>query len=1084
MADLPATKFESVLDAECADLHLPGKSGTMDPTAAAQAAAPATSRTKAPIDPRRTELHIPSLDVEDARRIEITGIVGDRIRWEDFLPEAREKPKSPDAGARTAHVDLGFDLGRIVGKPAVKTLPAPRAAGIIEVTGLPRRIGLALSGGGIRSATFSLGVLQALAFRGKLTGLDYLSTVSGGGYIGSWLTAWILRADANGGLEYVQQQLGACVVYDRAIVNAGIALRSPAPPQPDVAPKPQLVEPPEVTWLRRYSNYLAPRVGALSTDSLTLVTTWFRNTLLNLVIIVAALAAVFTLIHLLAFIPNTVWKDARSYFGGAAFLAAVVLLIFVSYNLVKISGRKGDYGGAWAAPVRVKLMVWTLGLVAALCGALWFFNENPNFWLGLSVLMVLLMVVAAGWLVLVAREAFATGGTTDPPVADDDEGEEFVPLAPENFPVTGEPDAPASAAPKRDGSGRRSVVPWENLGQFTVGAVAALVTTALLFWGFTIVADGPSFAGVLTWGPAMVLLGFGVAGSVFVGISGRAYFERSREWWSRMNALVFAAGVAWLVVFWIALYARPFVDWVFLQFPVWSKVLTAGWVGTIIAIVKARAPAGASSRTRLNVERGITALAFVALVGFITAVALATDYFVLEAARMWQPDAFDQAAPLGEHLDARSDLLAGLPDHADYFWRVALLFFGLVGAFWVFIRRVDVNKFSLHNMYKNRLVRCYLGASRGTARNAQPFTGFDEADDVELGVIPSGQRPYHILNAALNLSQGSNLAWQERKSASFIFSPKFCGYELAQTQGDTTQRFLDDGTQLPPGYCPTAEYATKSHESVRVEERALTLGSVLATSGAAVSPNMGAGTNSLRAFMLTVLNARLGRWCPNPAGTAHCELSPPFGFAWFLQELFGATNESSRYVYLSDGGHFENLGLYELVRRKCSHIVVVDAAADPERSFGDLGRAIRQCRVDLGAEIELDLRELRPGARDKLSTAGFAWGRIRYDQKSNPPKTAALLYIKPTLTRRGGEPVDVLAYAARNSTFPQQTTADQFFDESQFESYRRLGVHIGLGAIDTPNGAMLPEAPPEAQTAPEDQDEDATAGVSVPPAGT
>ena len=1048
MADRPAEPFKSVLNAECADLGLPGDPGPAHPAAPAQAPAPASAgAAKAPFDVRPIELRIPKLDMEGAGRIEITGIVGDRLRLRDFIPEAPDKSVISRARVRIPRVEpYLFDLGRFGGKPAAATTPpAARAEKLIEVTGLPRRIGLALSGGGIRSATFSLGVLQALAFRHKLTGLDYLSTVSGGGYIGSWLTAWIMRSA--GGLDHVQEQLGACVVHDRAVVSAGVAAQLPAPAAAAEAPAPMLVEPPEVTWLRRYSNYLAPRVGALSTDSLTLVTTWFRNTLLNLVIIVAAIASVFTFIHLLAFIPNALWKDARIYFGVAAFIAAVVLLLFVSYNLVKISGRNLDYGGAWAAPVRVKLMVWTLGLVAALCGALWFFNENPNLWLGLGVLLVLLVVVAAGWLVLV-REALVTSGAT-------------------NLPVD-------------DGPG---LVPWENLKQFTVGAVAGLAATALMFWGFTIVADGPTFAGVLTWGPAMVLLAFGVAGSVFVGISGRAYFERSREWWSRMNALVITAGVAWLAVFWIALYARPFVDWVFLQFPVWSKLFTAGWVGTIIALVKARAPTGASSRTRLNVERGITALAFVALVGFIMAVALVTDYFVLEAAQMWQSNALDQAAQLGEHLEARSDLLARLPDHTDHLQRVALLFTGLLLALWVFIRRVDVNKFSLHNMYKNRLVRCYLGASRGLARSAQPFTGFDEADDVELGAIPSSQRPYHILNAALNLSQGSNLAWQERKAASFIFSPKFCGFELAQTQGDTTQRFIDDGTQLPSGYRPTGEYATKSHESARIEERALTLGSVLATSGAAVSPNMGADTNLLRAFMLTVLNARLGRWCPNPAGDAHCELSPPFGFTWFLQELFGATNESSRYVYLSDGGHFENLGLYELVRRKCSHVVVVDAAADPERTFGDLGRAIRQCRVDFGVEIELDLRELRPGARDQRAAKAFAWGRIVYDQKSNPPKTGALLYIKPTLTRQGGEPADVLAYAARNSTFPQQTTADQFFDESQFESYRRLGVHIGLCAIDTANGATLPEAPPAVQrTAPKDEDENAMAGGSTPPA--
>ena len=378
-----------------------------------------------------------------------------------------------------------------------------------------------------------------------------------------------------------------------------------------------------------------------------------------------------------------------------------------------------------------------------------------------------------------------------------------------------------------------------------------------------------------------------------------------------MNALVISAGVAWLVVFWIALYARPFVDWVVLQFPVWSKSLTAGWVGAIIAIVKARAPTGASSRTRLNVERGITALAFVALVGFITAVALATDYFVLEAARMWQPNAFDQAA--------RSARI--LMREATCSQRCRITSTTCGGSF-CFSRGCSPSSGCSSGGWTSTSSRCTTCTRIGWcaaiwARAVEPRARRSRSPDSTKGrrssssrVIPSGQRPYHILNAALNLSQGSNLAWQERKSASFIFSPKFCGYELAQTQGDTTQRFLDDGTQLPPGYCPTAEYATKPHESVRVEERALTLGTVLATSGAAVSPNMGAGTNSLRAFMLTVLNARLGRWCPNPAGTAHCELSPPFGFAWFLQELFGATNESSRYVYLSDGGHFENLGLY------------------------------------------------------------------------------------------------------------------------------------------------------------------------------
>jgi hypothetical protein len=182
--------------------------------------------------------------------------------------------------------------------------------------------------------------------------------------------------------------------------------------------------------------------------------------------------------------------------------------------------------------------------------------------------------------------------------------------------------------------------------------------------------------------------------------------------------------------------------------------------------------------------------------------------------------------------------------------------------------------------------------------------------------------------------------------------------------------------------------------------------------------------------------------------------------------------------YLSDGGHFENLGGYELVRRRIERVVVIDAEADDDYTYEGLANLVRKARLDFGAEIEflsekeLDakvhprlrqhfgtLEQLRRGtwkdepvmekgkfserkALDepesrKLSMVHAALARVRYAVGGE----CELLYIKPALT--GDEPTDVLRYHAEHSSFPHESTADQFFDEAQWESYRRLGEHIG-----------------------------------------
>src|SRR5262249_18997956 len=210
-------------------------------------------------------------------------------------------------------------------------------------------------------------------------------------------------------------------------------------------------------------------------------------------------------------------------------------------------------------------------------------------------------------------------------------------------------------------------------------------------------------------------------------------------------------------------------------------------------------------------------------------------------------------------------------------------------------RRFDLNEFSMHHLYKNRLVRCYLGAAR-LDRAQDAFTGFDPEDDMFLHDVP--RRPYPIINAALNLVHGKELAWQERKATSFILTPEYCGFysneKEAPPSADLVAKF---------GYRPTRAYGGRVH-----------LGTAMAISGAAVNPNMGSFSSSAASFLMTAFNIRLGWWLGNPRhNRTWYEASPKTGIFYLLAELTGDTNEERGFVNLSDGGHFENLGIYELV---------------------------------------------------------------------------------------------------------------------------------------------------------------------------
>jgi hypothetical protein len=371
--------------------------------------------------------------------------------------------------------------------------------------------------------------------------------------------------------------------------------------------------------------------------------------------------------------------------------------------------------------------------------------------------------------------------------------------------------------------------------------------------------------------------------------------------------------------------------------------------------------------------------------------------------------------------------------------------------FLLFGWRVDVNKFSLHNMYKNRLIRCYLGASRQEERIGQPFTGFDEGDDLDLSALresavgPSGTlRPLHILNAALNLTHGTNLAWQERKAASFTFTPWWCGFSLGPGTGDTPPPNRDLSQRQRRAQTVQAFRDTSHYASENDETRQFSLGMAIATSGAAVSPNMGRASTPALAFVLTLFNIRLGRWSPNPSRSKWRSSSPAYGLICLIQELFGFSSEARNFVYLSDGGHFDNTGIYELVRRRCMTILAVDAGADFGRAFDDLANVVRKCRVDAGVNINIDLTKFGTSRDQESSSNGYAVGSIDYGDNV----IGRLIVIKPTLIALQKLRVDVFSYARKEDFFPQQSTSDQFFDESQFESYRALGELIATACLE------------------------------------
>jgi hypothetical protein len=569
----------------------------------------------------------------------------------------------------------------------------------------------------------------------------------------------------------------------------------------------------------------------------------------------------------------------------------------------------------------------------------------------------------------------------------------------------------------------------------TLAAAATGFAGGLLAYGVTRSTVDTSFNVTLYVCLAfpLVMGVFLFAGTLLVGLTSYVTDDKDREWWARSGGIVLAMTLVWPVAAALVLYATNVLTFAYAQI-----ATAAGAVGTGVAAARLGGSSGSSAGRRGDgTEPASTqgslvkdVAARLVLPVFIVLLAMLLAWVNQEAAAIYVPDLLADSGLLSRiHAVGRAVLMAtsGIPILSTLGRSIARLFVVTEGVLWtgaayaslcgVASYFINVNSFSLHGMYKQRLIRAYLGASNAH-RHPHPFTGFDENDNMAMCALTS-HKPLHVVNIALNLVGGSKLAWQERKAASF------------------TSTRLHTGS-LRIGYRPSTEYGGKYKPGTR----AISLGTAMTISGAAASPNMGYNSSSLLELVMTLFNARLGWWLGNPLREQWRLRGPRFGVRSFIDEAFGLTNDTNTWVYLSDGGHFENLGLYEMVLRRCKVIIVSDAGADPTYVYQDLGNAVRKIRIDMGIPIEF--RRPMPMSPARAATPEWsghhaAIADIRYSA-CDSSEDGILVYIKPSLS--GDEPADVQHYAAQNSEFPNQTTADQFFNESQFESYRRLGLHV------------------------------------------
>jgi hypothetical protein len=411
-----------------------------------------------------------------------------------------------------------------------------------------------------------------------------------------------------------------------------------------------------------------------------------------------------------------------------------------------------------------------------------------------------------------------------------------------------------------------------------------------------------------------------------------------------------------------------------------------------------------------------------------------------------------------------------------YGWMLLLLLTFLFGTVALFL--LNINLTGPHRLYRDQLARTFIHVrDDGTQAPVALHT-----------INPDGFAPYHLINTTVNLPTSGEVKLRERKSDFFLFSKHWCGAPSF-------------------GYTETAKW--------RTGDAPVDLATAMAVSGAAASSYMGLGSFPTLTAMLTFLNVRLGYWIRRPSTEGAATLllrgicgrlgitipnwirlpdSAVPGVSCLMREMLGIQmSEKEAWINLSDGGHIENMGVYELLRRRCKFIISVDGEADPQSTFHGHLTLVRHAQIDFGIRIEPDLTAMRPDLTSQFSQSHVMMCRVHYpkackrevgnaetadkpqaadtlcsparaaqpaaigaepageeppDHKTEMPEETGeeiglILYLKLSVT--GNELELIKKYRLLHPDFPHESTLDQFFDEEQFEVYRQLGVHAAEG---------------------------------------
>jgi hypothetical protein len=405
-----------------------------------------------------------------------------------------------------------------------------------------------------------------------------------------------------------------------------------------------------------------------------------------------------------------------------------------------------------------------------------------------------------------------------------------------------------------------------------------------------------------------------------------------------------------------------------------------------------------------------------------------------------------------------------------------------------------LNLSSYHALYSARIVRAYQGASnRKRWADDADVTLTEPDDDIAWNAYKPYENggPLHLVNCTVNCTKSIETAMESTTARGLNLCIGPAGVSYGQHHAIFPDR---SSSERKISENPTSENQPPVGTPVKVEPlevkplemEPLTLGEWIGISGAAFTTGLGnvgggAGTKPGTSLLCGLFNVRLGYWWRNqfsPSGKWSVKKLFPVQ-ACLADEFTGSFHIINRdRWYLSDGGHFENTAAYELIRRRVPFIILADCGADPDGEFADLGNLVRRVRIDFGAEMTFPVRadvEKVVGQDPNIGTLTDLYPELQFIGRTPGDHVAAaiksiqtdeadplqarrvqkyaaiaeveypegghsiILIIKPGMT--GDESEDLLNYQCSNGTFPQQTTAEQFYDEAQWEAYRKLGQH-------------------------------------------